>query len=254
MMHDTLSSIGIGNEKEAVMQLKVHSIESFSTLDGPGIRYVIFLQGCAFRCRYCHNPDTWAKNEGKVIDVADVLWEVNRNIDYLKPNRGGITISGGDPMEQPEAVAELFEEAAPLPITTCLDTAGYRLDDEVKRMLRATDLVLLDMKQPIPERHKELTGQTNETVLAFQDYLDEKGIPYWLRVTCVTGVNDDDETINAVRDRFVGRSACEKVEVLPYHTLGVHKWELLSIPYTLTECEPLSKERAKEIHARITRT
>lgn len=229
------------------MTLNVHSIESFSTLDGPGIRYVIFLQGCGLRCRYCHNPDTWNKKGGKEIETDDILWEINRNIEYLKANRGGITVSGGDSMVQPKGVLELFEKAKNLNLTRCIDTAGYKLDDEVKAMLAETDLVLLDMKQPNPEKHKELTGITSEIPLKFQDYLEEKGIPYWVRFTLVPGVNDDAETYNALRERLTDKNALEKVEVLPYHTLGVHKWEMLGIEYTLKETKGLSKEKAKSV-------
>lgn len=230
------------------MQLHIHSIESFSTLDGPGIRYVIFLQGCSFRCLYCHNPDTWKHEGGKLIETDDLLWEIRRNIEYLRANHGGVTVSGGDPMEQPEATQELFANVqSELGISTCIDTAGYRLDDAVKGMLAQTSLVLLDMKQPISARHKELTGHHNETVLAFQDYLDEHAIPYWLRFTMVEGLNDDDDTLAAVRKRITGRKTLERVEVLPYHTLGAHKWEMLEIPYTLTDSKPVSKERAESV-------
>lgn len=229
------------------MTLLVHSIESFSTLDGPGIRYVVFLQGCSFRCSYCHNPDTWLKEGGKKLESSDIAWEIERNVEYLRPNRGGVTVSGGDPMEQPLAVKSLFDEVSHLSISRCIDTAGYRLDDEIRSLLESTDIVLLDMKQAIESRHKILTGKTNETVLSFQDYLDEKNIAYRLRVTLVDNVNNDDESLEAIKRRSENRNSLEYVDVLPYHTLGVHKWEMLNLKYTLKENEPISTERAMEV-------
>lgn len=189
---------------------------------------------------YCHNVDTWDNAGGKAVPIADIVWEVKKNVAYLTPNRGGITVSGGDPMEQPSAVRDLFSEIKGLPITTCIDTAGYRLDDDVKSLLSVTDLVLLDMKQPDAERHRELTGHRNETVLAFQDYLDAMKIKYWLRFTVVEGVNDDDATLALLRERIAKRPMLERFEVLPYHTLGAYKWKELGIPYRLKDKKPAS--------------
>lgn len=233
------------------MTINVHSIESFSAVDGPGIRYVVFLNGCAFRCQYCHNVDTWDADGGKALAVPDILWEVKKNTAYLAPNRGGVTVSGGDPLEQPEAVTELFREVHLVPLSTCLDTAGYRLDDPVKNLLAATDLVLLDIKQPIAERHKKLTGHDNAAVFAFQDYLDEKMIPYWIRFTVVEGVNDDEATLSALRSRVHGRMSMEKFEVLPYHTLGVHKWKGLGMRTPLEDSPPASQKTVDAVYRAV---
>ncbi|MEK6795722.1 MAG: pyruvate formate-lyase-activating protein [Spirochaetota bacterium] len=233
------------------MTLNVHSIESFSTVDGPGIRYVVFLKGCSFRCIYCHNVDTWSADGGKPIETSDILWEVKKNIAYLAPNKGGVTVSGGDPLEQPEAITELFTEVRTLPLTTCLDTAGYRLDGPVKKLLSVTDLVLLDIKQPIDSRHKELTGHGNSTVLLFQDHLDENTIPYWIRFTVVEGVNDDAETLAALKQRVNGRTSMEKFEVLPYHTLGAYKWKELGMKSALEGKPPASQKTVDAVYRAV---
>ena len=227
--------------------LYVHSIESFSTLDGPGIRYVIFLQGCSFRCRYCHNPDTWKKNTGKKMNIINLFSEIKKNQNYLRPNRGGITFSGGEPLEQAGNILPLFEEIKNIKLTTCLDTAGYRLDSPVKELLKNTDLVLLDLKQSISNKHRELTGKDNASVFEFQDYLDNMKIPYWIRFTCVKDINDDNATLEALKGRLINRCSLEKIEVLPYHNMGIQKWDSLGIEYTLREIKPSLKKETQKI-------
>jgi pyruvate formate lyase activating enzyme len=229
------------------MLLNVHSIESFSTMDGPGIRYVIFLQGCSFRCRFCHNPDTWDKSAKREIDTEEILWEIRKNIQYLKPNRGGVTASGGEPLEQAEGLAGLFASARQAGITTCIDTAGYLLNPRVKSLLSITDIVLLDIKQADPQAHKEMTGHGNAEIFHFQDYLDETGIHYWVRYPLIEGLNDDEHSLAELKKRLAGRPCLEKIEVLPYHTLGVYKWKELGKTYTLEGKKAVTQERANEI-------
>jgi pyruvate formate lyase activating enzyme len=261
--------------------LNIHSIESFSTLDGPGIRYVVFLQGCSFRCLFCHNPDTWAfysanKRPCEISPLArfptdpgdsrvpgaqnrkngpgtdDILWEIKKNLQYLKPNRGGLTTSGGEPLEQAPALIELFQKTKELGITTCLDTAGYLMNEDVKTLLQMTDFVLLDLKHPVPEAHRKITGHDNKNVLAFQDYLDARQITYWIRFPLIEGLNDDEETLNELKKRLTNRPYLERLEVLPYHTLGVYKWKELGLNYSLGDRKALSPAKAEEIFKKLT--
>jgi pyruvate formate lyase activating enzyme len=234
------------------MKLNIHSIESFSTLDGPGIRYVLFLQGCSFRCQYCHNPDTWDKRPKNELAVDNILWEIKKSLPYLQPNRGGVTASGGEPLEQAACLTELFTKARQLGITTCVDTAGYLLTDDVKKLLCATDFVLLDLKHALPDAHRRLTGQDNKPVFLFQDYLDANGITYWIRYPLLEGLNDDAAALSAAQGRLSGRPYLEKVEVLPYHTLGVFKWQELGRPYTLADRPAVSQARANEVQQFLT--
>ncbi|MBN2735554.1 MAG: pyruvate formate lyase-activating protein [Spirochaetales bacterium] len=227
--------------------LKVHSIESFSTLDGPGIRYVIFLQGCSFRCHYCHNIDTRAFDQGKELSHSDIIWEVRRNAGYLKANSGGITASGGEPLEQAESLVPLFREVKGLSLTTCLDTAGYILNNSVKKLLDVTDLVLLDYKHTDEEKHKILTGRSNRVVKEFHRYLEESGKNYWIRYTILQGINDSEDDISGLKEILDKCHYLKKIDVLPYHTLGVHKWRELNMDYPLGDMKPFDPKRAREI-------
>ena len=222
----------------------VHSIESFGTVDGPGIRFVIFLQGCPLRCLYCHNPDTWEYQGGTQMSVDELVTEVLKYKSYIK--KGGVTVSGGDPLVQIDFVIKLFEALSDLGIHTCLDTSGYLYSeltqDKYDRLLEVTDLVLLDIKHIDEEKHKLLTSQSNKPVLKFAQYLSDRKQPVWIRHVLVPGYSDDTKDLIKLRKFIETLSNVEKVEILPYHTMGVVKYKNLMKAYQLEGVEPPTKE------------
>ena len=226
---------------------KIHSFESFGTVDGPGIRFVVFLQGCPMRCRYCHNPDTWSAEGGIEMSAEDVAREVLRYKNYFA-DRGGVTVSGGEPLLQLNFVLELFSILKKKGISTCLDTSGicYREGDErFDRLASLTDLVLLDIKHIDEDAHRALTGQSNKNPLAFARFLDQRGVKMWIRHVLVPDITDDDGALMRLRAFLDTLSNVEKVEVLPYHTMGVQKYHKLGIPYSLEGVQPPAKERVE---------
>ena len=233
--------------------LRVHSVESFGSVDGPGIRFVIFLKGCAMRCQYCHNPDTWDRAGGNLRSVDDVLSQALRYRSYWG-EKGGITVSGGEALLQIQPLTELFHKAKDLGINTCLDTSAQPFSRKDGRfsafeaLMKYTDLVLLDIKHIDNGVHKRLTGWENENILDCARYLSDIHKPVWIRHVLVPGINDDDESLHRLRSFIDTLSNVERVEVLPYHDLGVYKWEQLGIPYKLTDVKPPTKESV--LHAR----
>lgn len=235
--------------KEATIG-KIHSFESFGTVDGPGLRFVVFMQGCAFRCLYCHNPDAFEMDHA-AYELTSM--EVYQRMQRFKPyyRRGGITVSGGEPLLQPKFVSELFRLCKAEGIHTALDTAGIALGEEVKEALKDTDLVLLDLKCMDPQIHITLTGKPLGPTLAFAEYLAAKQIPTWIRYVLVPGITDDDELIEKHAEFVAGLPNVTKVEVLPFHKLGEPKYENLGLPYALKDVKPPSPERienAKSIY------
>lgn len=232
-------------------QGRVHSVESFGSADGPGVRYIVFLQGCPMRCRFCHNPDTWNFEGGELKTADEILDEAERYRRYWK-NGGGITVSGGEALAQAEFVAELFEKAHERGINTCLDTslAPYTTEgpaaEAQRRVFAAADLVMADIKHIDPAEHKKLTGRDNANILDCLTWLAEQGQAMWIRHVLVPGITDNDDYLRRTRAfiESLGDSV-KRVEVLPYHTLGVFKWEELGIPYTLQDVKPPSKERVQ---------
>ena len=233
--------------------LRVHSVESFGSVDGPGIRFVIFLKGCAMRCQYCHNPDTWDRAGGNLRSVDDVLSQALRYRSYWG-EKGGITVSGGEALLQIQPLTELFHKAKDLGINTCLDTSAQPFSRKDGRfsafeaLMKYTDLVLLDIKHIDNDAHKRLTGWENENILDCARYLSDIHKPVWIRHVLVPGINDDDESLHRLRSFIDTLSNVERVEVLPYHDLGVYKWEQLDIPYKLTDVKPPTEESV--LHAR----
>ena len=233
--------------------LRVHSVESFGSVDGPGIRFVIFLKGCAMRCQYCHNPDTWDRAGGNLRSVDDVLSQALRYRSYWG-EKGGITVSGGEALLQIQPLTELFHKAKDLGINTCLDTSAQPFSRKDGRfsafeaLMKYTDLVLLDLKHIDNDAHKRLTGWENENILDCARYLSDIHKPVWIRHVLVPGINDDDESLHRLRSFIDTLSNVERVEVLPYHDLGVYKWEQLGIPYKLTDVKPPTEESV--LHAR----
>ena len=234
---------------------RVHSIESFGLVDGPGVRSVVFLQGCNLRCWYCHNPDTWVKTGGMEWEAKELFQKLYRFKPYWK-NKGGITVSGGEAMLQMEFVTDLFSIAKEHDIHTALDTSGgpFRTDldylEAFQKLMDVTDLFILDMKEMNPEQHKALTGQDNRNILALARYLSAHKKPMWIRHVLVPGLTDSRESLEALYDFLRELKSVERVEILPYHTMGIHKWEALGIPYSLKNILPPSEEevrRAEEI-------
>ena len=230
----------------------IHSFESFGSVDGPGVRFVVFLNGCSMRCKYCHNPDTWEFG-GDTFSAAEVLQKALKYKSYWG-GKGGITVSGGEPMLQMQFVTELFTEATKKGVNTCLDTSGvaFNPDDtaETDKLLDVTDLVMLDIKHIDDEKHKELTGHSNKNILAFARYLDSKKIPVWIRHVVVPGITFDEKYLELLGE-FIGTlSNVEKIETLPYHSLAIPKYDKLGIDYPLRDTPNATKEqaaRAKEI-------
>ena len=227
----------------------VHSTESFGTVDGPGVRFVVFLQGCPMRCQYCHNPDTWKMNAGAVRSAQSLIQEYERNKAFY--SKGGITVTGGEALMQIDFVLELFTQAKQKNIHTCLDTSGvtYRAgqssyNEKLDALMAVTDLVLLDIKHIDPEGHKTLTGHDNANILAFAKYLEEKQIPVWIRHVLVPGITDDAALLTRLGTFLGTLSNIKALDVLPYHIMGVTKYQQLDMEYPLKDVPPATKEQA----------
>lgn len=229
---------------------KIHSIETFGTVDGPGVRFVAFFQGCNLECKYCHNRDTWNINDGTYISVDDLFNNILKYKTYIMPN-GGFTASGGEPLLQPYFLISLFKKLKEANIHTAIDTSGMvEITDTIKELLSLTDLVLLDIKHIIPEKSKELVGFSNEKELAFAKYLSDNNIPVWIRQVIIPGVTDNGDDLLKLKDFLNLLNNVKRVELLPYHNLGKHKWETLGVEYKLNDTSPATSEdikRAKEI-------
>ena len=230
---------------------KIHSIETFGTVDGPGIRYVIFLQGCHLRCKYCHNRDTWDTTIGTPKKVSELVQDIQKYSDYIKFSKGGVTVTGGEPVLQPKFLIALFTELKKLGYHTALDTSGmFPLTPEVKQVLSLTDLVLLDIKHIDDEKCKDLVGFSNKLELEFANYLSENGIKMWIRQVIIPGITDDENDLIRLKEFLQTLKTVEKIELNPYHTLGVYKWEDLGLEYPLKGVRQANTEdieRAKRI-------
>ena len=234
---------------------RIHSLESFGTVDGPGTRFVVFFQGCPMRCKYCHNPDTWRMDGGTEMTVEEILYEYEKGKEFYKT--GGITATGGEPMMQLDFLIELFEACKAKGIHTCLDTSGIafkpdnaNLVEKCKRLCACTSLVMLDIKHIDPDKHYELTAQHNDGILAFAKFLEEQKVDLWIRHVVVPGITFDEKYLYET-GRFIGTLRNLKaLDVLPYHTMGKVKYDNLDMKYPLEGVEPLSKAdamKAREI-------
>lgn len=239
---------------------RIHSVESMGTVDGPGVRFVVFTQGCPMRCRYCHNPDTWAIGEGAgaVTTVEQLIAEFESNRPFYRT--GGITVTGGEPLLQPEFVGDLFAAMHAAPrgrVHTCLDSCGYAFDpkhpERFERVLSETDLVLLDIKHADPEGHKRMTGCSPERILAFGDELARRGIKVVIRHVVVPGITDSQEECEALGRLIAPWQNVVGLELLPYHTMGVAKYEQLGIDYPLAGVPPMDKARIPELRSVVLR-
>ena len=237
-------------EKDLKSYAKVHSIESFGTVDGPGIRFVLFLQGCHLQCKYCHNRDTWDVNGGEFKSLDDIFDKIMRYKNYIYPN-GGVTMTGGEPLLQSKFIFELFKKLKKEGIHTCVDTSGsLPLTDDIKNVLSVTDLVLLDIKHIDDAKCKELVGVSNKLELNFARYLSDNNIPIWIRQVLVPGYTDDENDLLKLRDFLNTLKTLEKVEILPYHNMGEFKWKKLGFSYPLEgvrQADQADVDRAKKI-------
>ncbi len=229
---------------------KIHSFESFGSVDGPGVRCVIFFQGCPMRCRYCHNADTWDFSRGEEHTAAGLIDKAERYRAYWG-DKGGITVSGGEPLAQIDFLTELLEEAKRRGINTCVDTSGQPFSEnepffsKFEQLCKLTDLFLVDIKHIDCEQHKKLTGHGNENILKMLRYLSKINKPVWIRHVLVPGITDDDAYLTRTREFIDTLSNVRRVEVLPYHSMGEYKWRELGLEYTLKGTQPPSKERVK---------
>ncbi|ACL76909.1 pyruvate formate-lyase-activating protein [Ruminiclostridium cellulolyticum] len=229
---------------------RIHSFETFGTVDGPGIRFIVFLKGCPLRCKYCHNRDAWSSEGAKLYSPQEVLKEIQKYRNFIDASHGGITVSGGEPLIQHEFVKELFKLCREAGIHTAVDTSGYVNVEDVKDTLEYTDLVLLDLKQANAQKHLELTGVENKRIKLFTTYLGEIGKPVWIRYVLIPGYTDGEEDLLAAYNYLKGFKNIEKIEVLPYHIMGKAKWEKLNVQYPLEGVPSPTQEevdRAKNI-------
>lgn len=229
------------------MKGRIHSLESFGTVDGPGVRFVVFVQGCPMRCAYCHNPDTWEMNAGTLMEPEEILEQYERNISFYKG--GGLTVTGGEPLMQIDFMIDLFTKAKAKNIHTCIDTSGIAFNpdnaalmEKMDKLMSLTDLVMLDIKHFNPEKHKELTSQPNTNILKFAEYLNEKHVDMWIRHVVVPGITDDDKYLFEL-GYFIGQfSNLKALDALPYHTMGKAKYDKLGIKYKLEGIEAMNKD------------
>lgn len=213
---------------------KVHSMDTFGTVDGPGIRFILFLQGCSLKCKYCHNRDTWDITAGEYQSLDDIFNKILKYKNYIMPSGGGVTASGGEPLLQAKFLIDLFTKLKREHIHTCIDTSGMvPLTPDIKKLLSLTDLVLLDIKHINSEKCKELVGFSNELELEFARYLSKNGIPIWIRQVLIPGVTDDESDLIKLKNFINSLNTVEKVELLPYHTLGKNKWYDMGLKYDL---------------------
>ena len=231
---------------------RIHSFETFGTVDGPGIRFVVFMQGCNFRCKFCHNPDTWFKDGGKEYTAEEVFESILKYKTYYDSSKGGLTISGGEPLLQIQYVTELFKLAKQNNIHTAIDTAGdtdmqgEESINNLDELLKYTDLVLLDIKEIDENRHIELTGKSNKNTLMFAEYLNKKNIPVIIRYVYIPGVNDSQDTLNGLKELKNKLNNIQEIDVLGYHKMGEYKWKELGIKNEFEQIEPPTGEEVEK--------
>jgi pyruvate formate lyase activating enzyme len=237
----------------------IHSIETLGTVDGPGIRYVVFTQGCLLRCQFCHNADTWEIGTGKQMSVSEIMDDLISYLPFIQSSGGGITVSGGEPLLQIPFLIDLFKECKKIGIHTTIDSSGCcyshsaSFQKQLKELMQYTDLILLDLKHINRKKHIKLTGMPNDHIIEFAEFLSENNIPVWIRHVLVPGVTDEQEDLEQLGD-FIGTlKNVQKVEILPYHKLGVYKWEALGMEYPLKDVEPPSEEKVDQAYRILTK-
>ena len=231
----------------------IHSTESFGSVDGPGVRFLIFMQGCPMRCAYCHNPDTWkfSNNDSQAVEAEELLDKAERYRSYWG-KKGGITVSGGEALMQTDFLIELFTKAKQRGIHTCLDTSAQPFTrkepyfSKFQQLMQVTDLLLLDIKHIDNEEHRKLTGHPNDNILDCARYLSDIGKPVWIRHVLVPGITANTEQLTRLRQFLDTLTNVERIDILPYHTLGIFKWKELGIPYTLDNVPTPTQEQMEE--------
>ncbi|MDX8360564.1 pyruvate formate-lyase-activating protein [Cytobacillus sp. IB215316] len=234
------------------MKGRIHSVETCGTVDGPGLRYIVFTQGCPLRCIYCHNPDTWKVAGGKEEDTNDLIEDIKKYMSYMSFSNGGVTVSGGEPLIQADFIIDLFKKCKALGIHTALDTAGSVIPANIDEILDLTDLVLLDIKHIDEQKHQDITGLSNKNTISFANRLNDKGIPIWVRHVLVPGYTDQEQDLDRL-GQFIGTlSNVEKVEILPYHKMGEYKWKALCLDNELIDTNPPSAEEVDKAYKIVT--
>ena len=232
---------------------RIHSLETFGGADGPGVRFVVFMQGCNMRCKYCHNPETWSDSGGELMDATTLFEKAWRYRTYWGKDmsKGGVTVSGGEPLLQIDFLVEFFKKLKEKSVHTAIDTSGQPFCEDsgflqrFDELLKYTDLVILDLKMYDSEKHKKLTGFGNENILKMAQYLSDKGVSIWIRHVLVPGVTDSEEDLKTLAEFIKTLKTVERVEVLPYHRLGIFKWKELNMNYPLEGVEPPTEEEVK---------
>ena len=225
----------------------IHSIETLGTVDGPGVRFVVFTQGCPHRCLYCHNPDTWRLKQGQQIASADILDQIESASTFLQRAQGGVTVSGGEPLAQPKFVASIFRGCKEMKLHTALDTTGYLGSKLSDAMLADIDLVLLDIKSFDPETYRRVCGVDIQPTLDFAQRLERLGRSMWVRFVVVPGLTDAPSNVEGLADFVAGLKTVERVEVAPFHKMGEFKWQEMRMPYQLAATESPSAESLERV-------
>ena len=236
---------------DEILKARIHSFESFGTVDGPGIRFVVFMQGCALKCKYCHNRDTWDLCGGTEYTLEEILTRIKKYKNYFIPSGGGVTFSGGEPLLQLKFLLEIIPILKKEGIHVAIDTSGsFNLTEDIKKVINLADLFLLDIKCINDEICKDLTGVSNKKELAFARYLSDINKPMWIRQVLVPGITDKEDDLLKLKDFINSLNSVEKVEILPYHDMGKFKWEKLGFKYPLEGVPVATSEdvlRAKKI-------
>ncbi|MCL2354847.1 MAG: pyruvate formate-lyase-activating protein [Oscillospiraceae bacterium] len=234
------------------MNGKIHSIETFGAVDGPGIRFVIFLQGCSLKCKYCQNRDTWELNAGTEFTATELLEKIRKYKEYIVNSGGGITVTGGEPLLQTEFLIELFKLLKKENYHTAIDTSGIvSITEDIKELLSLTDLVLLDIKHMNDEKCKNLVGRSNKLSLEFGKYLSDNNIPIWIRQVIIPTLTDNEKDLLDLKNYITSLKTVEKIELLPFHQLGTHKWKELGETYELENIPDATKEDIEKAKAII---
>lgn len=226
---------------------RIHSLESFGTVDGPGIRFVVFMQGCPLRCQFCHNPDTWEVNKGKEYTPEQLMEEIIRYKSYMDFSGGGVTFTGGEPLLQAEFILEVCKLCKEKGISIAVDTSGFIWNNAVQEVLEYTDLVLLDIKNYDPIVYKTVTGVSLSPTLKFLDYLRERNIKTWVRYVLVPELTDNLDSVRKLSEHLDQYPNVEKIELLGFHKMGEYKWQELGLDYKLSDTKEPSKELMKEV-------
>ena len=230
----------------------IHSIETMGTVDGPGVRYIVFMQGCPLRCLYCHNPDSLKMKRGKLVASGKLLDHIQGTADFLKRAKGGVTLSGGEPFVQPEFMASILRGCKEMKLHTAVDTTGHLGPNISDEILADIDLVLLDLKSFEPRIYRHVTGAEIAPTLAFAQRLEALGKPMWVRFVLVPGLTDDPANLNALADYVATLRMVQRVEVIPFHKMGEFKWQALGLEYTLSATQPPTPqalEAARQVFA-----